>query len=68
MSTFWFTNILLYGDQSKAAKVDIKSLARLKVFTLIFFGQIPLRTCNPTQLSLIGVGVDFVFPLSQQEE
>ena len=30
--------------------------------------QTPLQLANPTQLQLVGVGVDFVFQLEEEEE
>ena len=32
------------------------------------FCQTPLQLANPTQLQLVVVGVDFVFPLEEEDE
>ena len=36
------------------------------LFSLSLFCQTPLQLANPTQLQLVGVGVDFLFPLEEE--
>ena len=38
------------------------------MFIPISFCQTPLQLANPTQLQLVGEGVDFVFPRKKEEE
>ena len=42
--------------------------AVVDIVSKLYFCQTPLQLVNPTQLQLVGEGVDFVFPLEEEEE
>ena len=61
------------GNKLHKIKSETKSTMKSKVikndYSLSkphhFFCQTPLQLADPTQLQLVGVGVDFVFPLEE---
>ena len=62
----WHNNICIYGFQK--SQPVFHNINNVDVLEKLYFGcvwnfcQTPLQLANPTQLQLVWVGVDFVFP------
>ena len=52
----------------KAAALTNMSLIRSQISYYLTYCQTPLQLADPTQLKLVGVGVDFVFPQEGRKE
>ena len=58
---------LYISDKNERLPLNLVSkLYRLVLFRVpVAYCQTPLQLADPTQLQLVGVGVDFVFPLEE---
>ena len=61
---------LYISDKNERLPLNLVSkLYRLVLFRVpVAYCQTPLQLADPTQLQLVGIGVDFVFPLDEEEE
>ena len=64
-------NYELLGNNSASIKLmknGVKGFSLMIYATIIYYCQTPLQLANPTELQLVGVGVDFVFPQEERKE